>query len=950
MDSNNKSMEFISNLIIFNKYGGYRQNLKRRRTWQESVSELEQMQIDKYPHIGDEIRDNFKYVYDGTIMPSMRSVQFGKSCEFNNSKMYNCCYTPVDHPYAFAEIAFLSLAGAGVGYSVRKHHISKLPPIQQPHGTQKFIIADSCEGISDSFKALMYAYFKGKPLPTFEYRDIRPKGTLVKKTGSLAPGPKNTAEAHVKINKVLSQAIGRKLLPLEVLDIINYMVSSIVSGGIREAAMISLCDKDETDVITCKGIYDIVDSKICSTNSDGWIIKFKFVSQLMNTNNYEKSDSDGYYNVFITNKFGGYDLQQALNGKLPWYYVHPQRGKSNNSVNLVRGESSFIEFDKIVKQCESSHSGEPGIYWSNDAEGGTNPCKPLRSLILTDEGYITFEQALKYDSLNIISKDGRTLKATKPFRTGENKSVWKIQLANGQHLYGTANHEHKLADGRWKRIDELLVGDQLEYSINKLWDGFDEKIHNIHNKDYMYGISCGLSHNTMCYCGASRDFKIGFLRAVFSIDGDQTYSSKFNSHVTELNSNREEDLKIILNTINEFGIRGHIIDSSGGCYKLYIFGNQFKSIGFLSELKQGRLDKSHNNMPFEFDENSMTVVEIYPDDSIEDVYDITVDDESHSFVDTGITTHNCVEIGLRANQFCNLTTQNVYHVNSQRQLNEQSRAASFIGTLQAGWTDFHYLRPIWKETTEREALIGVSMTGIASGNVLDFDMTEAAQEVLSENSLISRKIGTNEAWRTTCIKPEGTTTWVMKILGSGVHGIHSKFILKSFRIKKNSPVYQYLVDNLPEQFIENEFNNEADGAVIYVPIMADVNDEKAIYRNEPMRGFLDRLKRISNEWIAPGHRKGIDKHNVSATVSVRDGEWDQLSKWMWENNEYYNGISMLPYSDHNYKQAPFQEITKKEYEEMVSYFPANLDFSEIREEFGNDLTNELACAGGQCNI
>jgi ribonucleoside-diphosphate reductase alpha chain len=156
-------------------------------------------------------------------------------------------------------------------------------------------------------------------------------------------------------------------------------------------------------------------------------------------------------------------------------------------------------------------------------------------------------------------------------------------------------------------------------------------------------------------------------------------------------------------------------------------------------------------------------------------------------------TNPCCEIGLRPFQFCNLTEVNVSNIKDQQDLEDRVRAAAFIGTLQAGYTDFHYLRPVWQRTTEKDALIGVSMTGIASGRVLadDIDLTAAAHVVKEENARVAQVIGINKAARTTCVKPAGTTSLTLGT-SSGIHAWHNDYYIRRIRVGKNEPIYWHL--------------------------------------------------------------------------------------------------------------------------------------------------------------
>lgn len=682
-----KSEKFLSDLIIHNKYAGHNQALNRRNTWEEKIGMLEDVYIEKFPHLSSEIVQNFNWAREKKVLPSMRSIQFaGLPLKLNPVRIFNCCYAPVDHHFFFAEAMFLLLSGSGLGFSVRKHHVEKLPMIKKPGAPRRFLISDSIEGWSDSIRQLIYAYVKNNPKPIFDYGDIRKKGTPIKKTGGIAPGPEKLKVAHEKIDAVLNQAIGRRLKTIEAFDIMNYLSDVILAGGIREAAMICLFDIDDVEVMTSKGVYKVENGEIIGTNYkedgttiDSWTVRFDLVeNQTMNINCYNGSRTQ---TVTITNQFGDWDLKGILErGELPFYYLHPQRGRSNISVAGRRDRVTKEQFLYVLNKTEESKCGEPGWYWTSDDDSGTNPC---------------------------------------------------------------------------------------------------------------------------------------------------------------------------------------------------------------------------------------------------------------------------VETWLRAHQFCNLSTFDAFDVTTQEELNNRARVAAFFGTLQASMTDFHYLRPIWKSTTEKDALLGVSMTGIASGNVLKLDLEEAAKVVLEENARVAKLIGINQAARTTCIKPEGSGTPAIGRQGSGIHGIHDYYYLRNVRVKKKEPVYQYLLEVMPD-FVADEFKKEDVGAVVSIPMKAP---EGSITRHESMMDMLARIKKFTDNWIKPGHRDGLSMHNVSATVSVKDDEWASLADWMWENRESYNGISLLPFYDHIYKQAPFESITKDAYDELMYRFPESIDLTKVVEtSYEQDMVSNVACAGGACEV
>lgn len=308
-------------------------------------------------------------------------------------------------------------------------------------------------------------------------------------------------------------------------------------------------------------------------------------------------------------------------------------------------------------------------------------------------------------------------------------------------------------------------------------------------------------------------------------------------------------------------------------------------------------------------------------------------------------TNPCCEIALRPYQFCNLCEVNVSNIESQEDLNERVRVGAFIGTLQAAYTDFHYLRDVWRKTTEKDALLGVGMTGIGSGAILNYDLKKAADLAKEENARIAEIIGINKAARVTTVKPSGTSSLVLGT-SSGIHAWHNDFYIRRIRVGKNEAIYSYLAVNHPE-LVEDDFFKPTIQAVISVPQRAP---QGSILRTENVIDMLERVKRFNVQWVKKGHRKGANTNNVSATVSIQENEWEQVGNWMWENRNTFNGLSVLPYFGGSYTQAPFEDITEEQFNEMATHLH-NIDLSKI-VEFSDDtaLMDQAACAGGACEI
>lgn len=314
--------------------------------------------------------------------------------------------------------------------------------------------------------------------------------------------------------------------------------------------------------------------------------------------------------------------------------------------------------------------------------------------------------------------------------------------------------------------------------------------------------------------------------------------------------------------------------------------------------------------------------------------------------DVNLGTNPCCEISLNPFQFCNLVEINASDIKDQRDLEMRSWAAAIIGTLQASYTDFHYLRPEWKRTTEAEALLGIGMTGIASGTVESLDLEQAAKMAVDTNDEFSSMIGIHKAARVTCVKPSGTTSLVLGT-SSGIHAWHDNYYVRRIRIGKNEAIYTYLSIRHPE-LLEDCVLYPEKQSIVSIPQMAP---KGSVTRwSEDAIDFLGRIRDFHQRWIQPGHIYGANTHNVSATVTVKQDEWEEVGEWMWQNKDSFNGLSFLPESLGSYKQAPFESIGEDEYLRLVDSL-RSIDVTQIIESSDNtSLSENLACSGGSCEI
>ena len=646
--------KIASDIVIFSKYAKHKPELKRRESWGEIVDRYEKMMIKKYPTLAEEITYATGYIRGKKVLPSMRMLQFaGAAIEKNHARGYNCSFINTTDTSFFKELMFLLLGGTGVGYSVQSRHIGKLPSISVPTRTRKWMVGDSIEGWADSINGLIRAFFSGKPLPRFDYSDVREKGTLLVTAGGKAPGPGPLRICHDKILGLLeTKKDGDRLSSVEVSDIACFIADAVLAGGIRRAAMIALFDKDDEHML------------------------------------HYKSGA--------------------------WWELRPERARVNVSAICLRETTTKEEFEKIFKITEASGAGEPGIIWSNDAEEGTNPCLPPWALVLTKKGIRELSEVSQGDQ--IWSSQGWTT-ITKKWSTGI-KEVYRYKTSAGI-FYGTKNHRI-LQRGLKVRVDEatgidIIKGSEAKLPINHqdimdglvLGDGsvhgasnnlvylcigksdgdyFDSEISKFIKKkrtglgSYAYEINTTVESHELPktyqrqiptrFLFDNTKYR-GLLRGIFSANG-----SVCGNRVTLKGTSLKfiEQVQVMLNAM---GIRSYITKNKAKevqfkngpylCKESYDLniskdkGRFVTEVGFLQAYKNAKIKPTHASL----DAIKASDIQEVEYISTEEVFDITVDNDSHTFWTQGCDVSNCAEIALRSHEFCNLTTINLSDITTQ---------------------------------------------------------------------------------------------------------------------------------------------------------------------------------------------------------------------------------------------------------------------------------------------
>ena len=312
-------------------------------------------------------------------------------------------------------------------------------------------------------------------------------------------------------------------------------------------------------------------------------------------------------------------------------------------------------------------------------------------------------------------------------------------------------------------------------------------------------------------------------------------------------------------------------------------------------------------------------------------------------------TNPCSEIILRPYQFCNLSEVVLRENDTKEDILNKVRLATVLGTWQSTITDFKYIRKIWKDNTEEERLLGVSLTGqfghqFMSGKqdlvALEAFLMTAREHAVKSNVSEASKIGINASAAITCVKPSGTVSQLVGV-SSGMHAWHSDYYIRTVRGSKADPISEFLKEvGIP---VEDDVMKPNDTYVFSFPVKAP---EGAITRND-----LTAIEHL-NLWLV--YQRAWCEHKPSITVSVKEEEWMEVGAWVYKHFDECSGISFLPHSEHSYKQAPYQEVTKEEYEDLVAKMPKEIrweDLSFYETEDGTSPTGTLACSSdGNCEL
>lgn len=933
----NEAAEFV----YVRTYSRWIDEESRRETWPETVDRYIKFVKEQRPNVPAKVLRKIQaQMLNFGVLPSMRLLwAAGPAAARDNTCIYNCSYLDITDLDCFGEVLFILMCGTGVGFGVSK--VDQLPdvPVFDPLTMRyfPFEVPDSKEGWADSVKFLLHTLYSGNSVD-FDYTKIRPRGSRLNIFGGRASGPEPLVKLHTYIKDTVGQAQGRRLTELEVHDIMCEIAEIVVVGGVRRSSLISLSSLHSEEMRTAKV----------------WPFPIR-------------------------------------------------RAMANNSA-IYETKPSATEFMKEWIALIDSGSGERGIFNLNAVRKsaparrdsaqvrGTNPCITGDTTVLTKEGPVAIETLVGH---SIEIWNGFEWSKVEPTITGVDQKILKVSFSDGRILKCTPYHKFHIAKGylgdkEIKEACQLKLGDKLikhelpvlyagkEPTFNAYAQGF-KSAEGMDNYDFLYlydpKAMCmerlkprhiGNHHrDRVCikidapmpksYVPFELDLhgRLNWLAGLF--DGDGTELKEGGLQIVSVDRNFLADVQTLLTTLgvqskiargNAAGMR-KMPDGRGGSKEYYCQESYRMCIGAVQMQELKTLGMKCERMAFDKDPQRdasqfVKVTGIEEMEETQTVYCFT-EPKRNLALFNGILTGQCGEIALRSKQYCNLSTVIVRPEDDIDTLLDKVETATWMGTIQASFTHFPYLRPEWKQNCEEEALLGVSLSGqMDNANLLDSVALKAAKrKAIKVNEQAAKILGINSAAAITCGKPEGTTSQ-LTASGSGCHPWYSPHFIRRYRINGSDPLY-YMMRDQGFQF-SPENGQTQENATTWVVAFPCKAPEGAIMRNTmDAMAQLEWYKHIQTNWC---------EHNQSITVYVKDDEWLKVGNWVYENWDIVNGVSFLPYDNGKYQQAPYEEINEEQYEAMKASMPT-IDYTQLANYEIDDNTEgakSYACVGDRCEL
>lgn len=983
---------------FYDKYSRFDWNLGRRETWVETVDRTMSFlhELAGSAVSPDEYGILREAILNMHAMPSMRLLAMaGAPARRNNVAIYNCSYQPIDCLEAFTESLHISMAGCGVGFSVESKYVEKLPRIVRQRGLPpiQWVIDDSADGWVEALKVGLEAWFDGMDVD-YDYSFIRPAGAILRTKGGRASGPEPLRNMLVGIRARILARQGSVLRPIDAHDIECMVGDAAVCGGMRRTAMISLFDRWDSEMRLAKsGDFELNHSYRWNANN----------SAVWEDLEFSQEEFSGWFLEMVKSRRGepGIANRYGMRRSIPSRRMDAEFGMNpcvTRDTWVATSHGHVKVADLIGKQFTAMVDGAE--YQSSEAGFWSTGVKPIFEL-RTKEGYrlkltanhrvcrvIQTAKCQRFDwieagDLNpgdlIRLNNHRAVQLhSSPFREARG---WLLGSLVGDGCFSVADGKSPIGVLRFwgSTAEEMVNGAHVLFHQAHIPHRADVKpVWNEANQ--FWQLSCmGLGalaiehgilpeHKTITEAIEREDdeFCAAFLKGLFDADGSVQGSQKKGVSVRLAQSNlpllyaaQRMLLRLgIVSTVYEErrpeGMR-LLPDGKGGearyfCqadHELVISRDNIRRyqevIGFRDPQKTLSLEVVLSAYQREMNRERFVVeVKSLEPCGVEEVFDCTIT-AIHAFDANGLYVHNCGEIILRPNQFCNLSIAVARKDDNYHLLMNRVKAAAILGTIQSNATHFPGLRRIWRSNCEEERLLGVDITGQMDSTVAqDPRIQELLRHVaITTNQEFARRLGINASAAVTCGKPSGNSSQLLDC-SSGLHARWADHYVRNVRVDGHSPIFRVLKDaGVPMDPENGQTRLNATTWVAHFPIKAP-------------EGATTRKGRTAIEqcqyWLQVKTR--FTEHNPSVTITYQPNEIIDLMKWVWEHRELIGGMSFLPADDAKYEQMPYEEIDAERYVELAAVFP-QIDFSKVWRHEESDMTQaaqELACSSGSCEI
>lgn len=958
------------------RYARYLDDKQRRENWNETV--------DRYFHfITSHLEENHNYtipsslkeelqqaILNKEVMPSMRCLMTaGEALKRDNTAGYNCSYLQVDDPKSFDEAMYILLCGTGVGFSVERQFITKLPEVPEAINDSETIIMveDSKEGWAKSLRQLIALLYSGEA-PQWNVSKVRPAGTRLKVFGGRASGPGPLIDLFHFVTKIFKNAQGRKLNSLECHDIMCKIGEVVVVGGVRRSAMISLSNLSDDRMRHAKsGAWWEANSQRALANNSACYTETPDVGNFMKEwlSLYDsKSGERGIFNreasKNVVKKNGRRDANHDF-GTNPCCFtadtlIAVADGRNAVSIGQLASESQGqISFPVYSAAFSTTHNqaGDSGKFkcWKTEVKGAiakSTGFKPVYKVTLSngDTFEATDDHPLATQSGTYVQVKDSVGVSLATFFSTKNKYRRINSFTNGY-----AN-QHRMI---WNYYNgEPEFGYDIDHIDNAKGDCI-ENLQLLERKDHLKKTATERmgSGNPIHRQDASRARRN--ISAAIQTVGNPRWSGLSDGELIEIGKAAQK-LGVLLNAKNLRKIEPRFPlafskNRFGGKFSNYKAIVEGKKAYTAPELVQAVELETVENIHL-IDDVHVSSVEFI---GTKEIFDLQVEDNHNFYIITksfdekhvvtrGILVHNS-EIILRPSQFCNLTEIVIRATDSVEDIKRKARLATILGTFQSTLTFFPYLRKAWRENTKAERLLGVSMTGILDNHLLNNPdsqelpgLLESVRQLCVEtNEHLALELGVERSAAITCVKPSGTVSQLVDS-ASGLHPRHSKYYFRRVRGDNKDPLTQYMIQSgIPH---EPDVSKPESTTVFTFPIKAP---EGALTRKD-----VDALTHLKL-WLV--FQRHWCEHKPSVTISVTEKEWPEVGAFVWKHFNEMSGVSFLPYDGGSYRQAPYEECTEEQYKELLAKIPQSIEWDSVVEVEDNvEGVQTLACTSGVCEI